>query len=689
MKPWEKATQELDGMRLASKDYRRATKPWERARRVAPTPLLSREQIAAGKAAMTPELQQAARNRLFGLDPNVSTDTFDEPVFRAEYSRQDTDAERIQYLNKRVGKDGWTRDKYGKVAITPAGQEKLGRTPLDRSMYLDEPGYTRYDIADFRGVAPEVAGAVAAGFLTSGASIPASLAAAGLGSAFMRGSDELQDYFQGHNLQSASQVAGDVALSGIQGTVGEGIGRLGMGFGRRLLGPNANRVIPDRKQTMDELVAEGIYPPASNVVKSSLFQRFQRLGERVFGEEEREKNIAKLIDRFDELRSDQGFEANTKQLGEQIRSTWKATSKQIDIAANNRYAFLETPGGRAKNIDTAPIRAKAKELLTRVIDTKKKQKGTVKQPSFNPLTGQMESVQRPKKPLVSKLDTETAKTLKRYANLDTSSALQLHVLRRELNDPQNEFARKLGSYEKGKLKKAITKVLEAYPGIKEADKWLANIRRPFRNKNVRALGQPDESAKSPEDWVKLLTNPKSTKESDWDSITKALPRSSIARLRRRAFDNLLDKALKTDKDGTPRLNPQKLLKSIRGMNKDLIGKAFDREAIDSLEKYARGLQLVAGKEGGDAGGLVAASIALRPIQNLPTMARLAVVKSALENPRMLKYLTVGVVQPKTPAGKIAVKVTKDFFELAARTASQSVAGAYGETTDMRPNYGSQ
>jgi Arc/MetJ-type ribon-helix-helix transcriptional regulator len=657
-------------------------------RGAAPTPLLSREQIAAGKAAMTSELQQAARNRLLGLDPNISTDTFNEPGFRADYSRQDTDAERIQYLNKRVGEDGWTRDKYGKVAITPAGQAKLGRKPLDRSMYLDEPGMTWNDLADMRGAAPEIIGGIAAGLLTSGASIPASLAAAGLGSAFMRGSDELLDEFQGHNLQSASQVAGDVAMSGIQGTVGEGIGRLSMGMGRRVLGPNANRVIPDRKQTMDELVAKGIYPPASNVVKSSLFRRIQRLGERVFGEEEREKNIAKLIDRFDELRFDQGLESNTKQLGEQIRSAWKATSKQIDLAAKDRYAFLETPAGRVKNIDTAPIRARAQELLTRVIDTKKKQKGTVEQPFFNPLTGQMESVPRPKKPLVSKLNTETAKTLKRYTNLDTSSALQLHVLRRELNDPQNEFAKKLGSYEKGELKKAITEVLENYPGIKEADEWLANIRGPFRNKNVRALGQPDESAKSPEDWVKLLTNPKSTKESDWDSITKALPESTIKRLRRRAFDNLLDKALKTDKDGTPRLNPQKLLKSIRGMNKDLIGKAFDREAIDSLEKYARGLQLVAGKES-DAGGLVAASIALRPIQNLPTMARLAVVKSALESPKMLKYLTVGVVQPKTPAGKVAVKVARYFFESAARTASQSFAGAYGETTDMRPNYGSQ
>lgn len=657
-------------------------------RGAAPTALPSREQIAAGKAAMTPELQQAARNRLLGLDPNISTDTFNEPGFRADYSRQDTDAERIQYLNKRVGKDGWTRDKYGKVAITPAGQAKLGRKPLDRSMYLDEPGMTWNDLADMRGAAPEIIGGIAAGVLTGGASIPASLAAAGLGSAFMRGSDELLDEFQGHNLQSASQVAGDVAMSGMQGTVGEGIGRFGMGFGRRLLGPNANRVIPDRKQTMDELVAKGIYPPASNVVKSSLFRRIQRLGERVWGEENREKNIAKLVDRFDELRLDQGLEANTKQLGEQIRSTWKATSKQIDLAAKDRYAFLETPAGRVKNIDTAPIRARAKELLTRVIDTKKKQKGTVEQPLFNPLTGQMESVQRPKKPLVSKLNTEVAKTLKKYTNLDTSSALQLHVLRRELNDPQNEFAKKLGSHEKGELKKAITEVLEIYPGIKEADEWLANIRKPFKNKNVRALGQPDESAKSPEDWVKLLTNPRSTKESDWDSITKALPQSTITRLRRRAFDNLLDKALKIDKDGTPRLNPQKLLKSIRGMNKDLIGKAFDREAIDSLEKYARGLQLVAGKES-DAGGLVAASIALRPIKNLPTMARLAAVKGALENPKMLKYLTVGWVQPKTPAGKVAVKVTRDFFELAARTASQSAAGAYGETTDMRPNYGSQ
>ena len=637
-------------------------------RGAAPDALPSREQIAAGKAAMTPELQQAARNRLLRLDPNISTDKFNEPGFRAGYSRQDTDAERIQYLNKRVGKDGWTRGKYGKVAITPAGQAKLGRKPLDRSMYLDEPGMTWNDLADMRGAAPEIIGGIAAGVLTGGASIPASLAAAGLGSAFMRGGDELLDEFQGHNLQSASQVAGDVAMSGIQGTVGEGIGRFGMGFGRRLLGPNANKVIPDRKQTMDELVERGIYPPASNVVESSLFRRMQRLGERVWGEENREKNIAKLVDRFDELRLEQGLESNTKQLGQGIKAAWEATQSGIDISAKKHYAFVNSPAGRIKNIDTSAIKAKARDLLERTIDKKTTTKSG--------------------KQKISKLDTAVSRRLKKLIDLDNASALQLQQFRRTLDDPKNKFSRGLGDYEKGQLRKVVTEALETFPGMKEADAWYSRMREPFKNKNVKALGQPDESAKSPEDWVKLLTNPKNTKESDWDSITKALPQKTITRLRRRAFDNLLDKALKIDKDGTPRLDPQELLENIRGMNKELVGKAFDPEAIDSLKKYAKGLQLVAGKES-EAGGLVAASIALSPIQNLPTMARLGAVKAALENPKMLKYLTVGVVQPKTPAGKVAVKVTRYFFELAARTASQSAAGAYGETTDMRPDYGSQ
>ena len=102
---------------------------------------------------------------------------------RRGLSFMDTAGEKEAYLTDKVGPEGvgWTTDKYGRYAIMPEFREKLGGTPGDKPLTIDNPGkYDKGDIADLAGSAPEITATILASIASRNYGLlPATLASAG------------------------------------------------------------------------------------------------------------------------------------------------------------------------------------------------------------------------------------------------------------------------------------------------------------------------------------------------------------------------------------------------------------------------------------------------------------------------------------------------------------------------------
>ena len=80
---------------------------------------------------------------------------------RATLGLSETNEDQIEALKSYGLVEGdYTRDKRGRLAITPSGGKKLN---LDIKMptLIDESGFSKYDFLDLTGIVPELAGGVA------------------------------------------------------------------------------------------------------------------------------------------------------------------------------------------------------------------------------------------------------------------------------------------------------------------------------------------------------------------------------------------------------------------------------------------------------------------------------------------------------------------------------------------------
>src|SRR3990167_8173219 len=178
-----------------------------------------------------PDVAQSIENagedleEFLGVDPKFSQKGVDMMSFRAGLSRMDTPEERAAYLTKSVGKDGHTVDKFGNLALTPEGATRLGMERPDKPVIIDEKGASWSDIADLQGDAPAILGGTVAGMLTGGTGFVPGVLAVGAGTALGKGMGEAEESLRGENLQSLPEVAEDVATTGAEVMLGEGLFR--------------------------------------------------------------------------------------------------------------------------------------------------------------------------------------------------------------------------------------------------------------------------------------------------------------------------------------------------------------------------------------------------------------------------------------------------------------------------------
>jgi len=206
------------------------------------------------------EIRDYARSqRLKGIDPKTGRQiteeefvrTYKEPgvdyssgvdgvegFSRFQYGRMDTDEERAAYLDSVVGKSGYREDMMGRFILTKQGRKKLGMKD-GPEVAVDEEGFSFADVKDFAGQAglPILTG-IGATIAASGVGfIPGTLIVGGA-TAAGKLLDEGIETAEGFQRQSVSDVARDVALEGVFGAAGEGVGRgLSKLFGRIIKGP--------------------------------------------------------------------------------------------------------------------------------------------------------------------------------------------------------------------------------------------------------------------------------------------------------------------------------------------------------------------------------------------------------------------------------------------------------------------
>jgi len=673
--------------------------------RSGPDPLPSNEALRIGREASTPGMIAQARNRLMQIDDDVSTEPFDEYAFRADYSRMDTDEERKAFLNKRLGAGGAARDKYGAVVITPKGQKALGRAPLDKPMYLDEPGPSLGDIADMRGDAPAAAAGVVAGALTGpmgllptvarGAYKLGALGTAAAAGGTAKALDETGDYLRGDNLQSLSEVATDIGIDSLESALGEGIGRGVYRMGKYALEPNRYKMRPGAEDTVRELNsyryvnADGdeekldIQPPAASMVDAPLLSAFTRMSEYIFGDKQRQEQIEKLA-RFGRTSLNTVADRIPDQnLGEQIVKEWSAARQSVRERSKKLYGFLNGPDGAIENLDTTAIRDAAEDILRRL----PKAEQQTDEDGFTTLAdevfGKGDFSPRPDKPPPAKkpvIGEKELGNLTRLANIDTSSAQQVQLLRTLIDNSADEgFLTSIGSAERAKIRNAATKILEGFPGVKEADAQYKILMAPYNEKLVNLMGRKNERAMAPELFVEKVTRG-NIRGSEWDQVTKRLQPVTVRKLQRTALDKLVSNAIEIDEvTKIPVIKAGKLAEAIKNIEPGLVGKVYPEETVKQLDVLARGVALVQGKNERKSGMLKAAAMALAPLEYLPEMARIKVMKAAMETPTGLGWLTIGLTQPTTTKGKIAIQKLRAFSIAATRVYGQWQASVSSNT----------
>ena len=145
-------------------------------------------------------------------------------------------SEKENYLKQEVGSSGFVRDSKGSLALTPAGQARLGLEPSDKNIVIDEnKAFTSGDFADLAGYAGPILGAIAAvnpylrgikylrGLLGSRVGRPLLV---GAGSAAGKGIEEANEISRGLQLQNEEELADLYKREFVIGGIAQGAGEI-------------------------------------------------------------------------------------------------------------------------------------------------------------------------------------------------------------------------------------------------------------------------------------------------------------------------------------------------------------------------------------------------------------------------------------------------------------------------------
>jgi len=204
---------------------------------------------------------------------------------RFQFGRMDTADEKSNYLRTVVGSDGYRVDPLGRHILTQEGRTKLGLGE-GRELAIDEEGFSFNDVKEFAGAtALPIATGIGASLVASGVGFLPGVLIVGGATAAGKLLDEGIEAAEGLQMQSAGEIARDVAMEGVFGGLGEGVGRgISKLFGRIIKGPGGEANEALRAQARD-VINRGYRPTVAGATSEEfrpILNRLQAVYEGVF-----------------------------------------------------------------------------------------------------------------------------------------------------------------------------------------------------------------------------------------------------------------------------------------------------------------------------------------------------------------------------------------------------------------------
>lgn len=669
-----------------------------------PGALPSREQMQAA----TDSAKQFGReliNFATEFDPDVDYSGLKDPGKRAALSRRDTREEVEKYLNDTFGQGNWTTDKFNRLAIKRPGQKPL---VIDNPYWLSYgglgPGELAGDIADMAGDAPEIIAAIAAtatGPQGAAGGLPMLLGGArgALGAMGGKLIGESLEEAAGENLQSLEEVAGDIGEAGLYGLLGELSTRTAAATGRKLMAPyntdafgnpGKGALTESRLALAEEAKELGAVPKISRVVDAPMASRFEGMFDLLFGDPDAAKNARALLAERDRLINAQSPErAGFVEVGDDIRAAFASERKRIYDEQTDKFSAARALIGDGAVVPTAKLREAAKDLLGRNPTEVKKVPGAVVDSRGQPLTYTEEAgrvlasprdrisflqdiIALPDQLPIRQWQTLMTDIRKRNKSIDITQSLD------------DTYANALRSAGANGLDDGIKRAkalgnTDLEQGLRDYQSTRNNYRArvdKFDTKLVSEITKKPELAGSlyPEEITELVFTKGITPVKEMMSV---LPEQTKQKVRRLTMEKILSRmGTITDDPSVPVFDPKGIGKAIQQMseggNEGKLSAIFGKEALNELNRLERVTRFLTTKKG-MSGQLVAAGLALHPLQNLTKLARLRAYAYILSSKAGRNYLTTGISAPNTRAGAFALnRVMQMAMWLGNQEASQQM-----------------
>jgi len=619
--------------------------------------------------------------------------------FRAKLSRQDTEQERINVITEKFGEGNVSTDRFNNYVISTEGLKQAG-IEADEPRAIDEKGLSFGDIADLSGDAPAIAAGTAAGIATSGmAAIPA-IALTGAATAVGKAVGEAGEQIAGENIQPAGEVAMGVAKEGALGATGEGIFRTVLGpLGRKVMAPEAKRMTPEVRVLAEEAREQGMKPTIMQISKPPIIGRTLSIADRIFGDPNAVQNSRALGAWVDRIRAGSGPKAESLvKLGEDVKSTIKGARKALSDWSSDAYTKVDEIAGNEPIVPTQRLKSDAKEYLDDFPRTKAKSTGAQESEDF--LASFIGDTPRDvgeaatKKGRVVFMPPEAVKELQDIMQLpDKITTSQMQAIRTRLFDAVDDntlipgfdstIARRLGK-SAGKAFKEAADEEGLRPDVSDAlslvDRKYAQEIDKFKSAFIQRLVKDKKYAGEVQPELIMDAIFKKGRSTNIKRIMQFLPKEKQAQVRRAAMDEVLDNIKIAKGDGSifkgtnleglgmadpsdplvKVFNGKALSRALDGYGKSVLTEMFGKRKTQELYKLARVTEFMTAKQG-EFGGLVAAGIATKPLQNIGRLAKLNLVSKLFNTETGIKYLTDGFSVPKFRQG--SASVSRFFTEL--------------------------
>ena len=415
----------------------------------------------AGKQVSNESSEQEKLEQLFDTNTGIKSASL-----RAALSAAENNAEEDAILAKfDIGEGEFLRDKRGRLALTPEGASKFGQE-TDKNILIDEDGFSRYDLADLAGIAPELIGGIGgaiAGQIAIPIPILGAAIGAGLGAGTGQGVEEIIEAGAGVSRQSAGEIAKDIGTEAAIGFVGDGLfGLLGKAFG---IGKKS--LTAGKELTAEELEIAGksiemdILPSLSAIRAPSVIARTQAIGEKIFKTSDRlKKNNDVMAQKIADFRAKSGTNTADEAGEALLRGLKEDNAGLIKAEAEARKAVLKQFEDTANTFGAAAgrnayIDDEVFELLAKAQDNF----GQLMSQNFKSVDNLMGSVTGSKAFIpIKEFDAKVNALLKDYAGATDRSGMdiiralegmqkvggktfnkkasfnQLYILRKSLND---------------------------------------------------------------------------------------------------------------------------------------------------------------------------------------------------------------------------------------------------------------